>query len=272
MRKMRWYFLTLACVTAVGLTGCNPPAESASNSGSTTSGPAVTIDAKDAGSVPAGDGASAQKRTPSEPMKEDPAAQPAAKTETKKADPAAEPKKQPAENPAPAVAAEATEEMREKEEQSSSRQLTATQKPVTGERTPAVQTPAEKTMPANANRRATNANFVGTWTRFLDADTRKKYERMADLMKKQGRKVYPIENTLVIRGDGTFRLEDNAVVVGQTLEGRWTLKNGEVTMNVTRIDGKAPTAKQIQEIKASVSRDGKMLWRNHEEKLRYDKK
>ena len=131
--------------------------------------------------------------------------------------------------------------------------------------------PQKDPTPADVDKAATNAKFAGTWKRFIDPKLRVKYEKVAAIQKKRGKKLYPVDNILALKADGTFVWDDNALITGRKVTGTWSVKGGIATFAVKTIDGKAPTKTEAAAFEASVAKSGKMLYRGNTARGRYDK-
>ena len=267
MRKLNWIWVS-ALLGALLIAGCNPTDEGAA--GKTGEGGdvvATEVKKADGGTVPS---ATSDVKAPTKgEMSPEDAAKLRAKEEAIKKESGMTDEK---------VSELAKEAAAAKEESSKPSKETATkvanadpkqQIDVRDNSKPAP--PAKPVLPADANKGAVAANFSGTWKRFIDPKIRSKYKQVEALQKKRGKKVYPIDNILTIKGDGTFVWDDNAMITGRKVTGTWSVKGGVATFTIKAIDGKAPEKTEAKSFEAMVAKSGKMLYRGNAERGRYDK-
>ncbi|MBL8059310.1 MAG: hypothetical protein JNK63_01185 [Chthonomonas sp.] len=263
MRKVNW-ILSAALLGALLIVGCNPTDEN--GTGKTGETKIDSADVKKVeGATPSGG-----SETVKEPVKKDLTPEEVAKAKAKEE--ALKKESGMTDEKASELAkAQAAKEELSKPPTTDMKVSKANPADRTNVSDPSKQPKPKPTLPADANKGAVAANFSGTWKRFIDPKLRAKYKQVEALQKKRGKKLYPIENMLVVKSDGTFVWDDNALITGRKVTGTWSVKGGVATFTVKMVDGKAPGKDEAKSFEAMVAKSGKMLYRGNSERGRYDK-
>lgn len=260
MRKGTWFIFS-ALLGALVLAGCQPKEE-----GTTSKADGTSVASSNPTTTAPADvkrGAETAKTTLSESKQEKPDTNGTQAKDTAAKDPEAEKRA--------VIEAEKAKTTQAKPTIEASKVSEQRLNPSNTQGTPSPQARPKPVIPADANKGAVATNFAGTWKRFIDPKLRGKYLKVEALQKKRGKKLFPIDNILTLKSDGTFVWDDNALITGRKIVGSWTVKNGVATLSVKTIDGKAPDKSDAKSFEAMVSKNGKVLYRGKNERGRYDK-
>lgn len=274
MRKLNWLF-TCAALATIFLAGCNNTTEPATNASTeptktdtASTEPDKKVEAQTTAPVETTEAVKTGDAEAKKPSEKEAAAKGEAgvqKTDQAKADSAKESqqKVETARVAGQKVNPDGTIQLDAKpqDERTSTGTKNASAKPV----------PQKDPTPADVNKAATTSQYTGTWKRYIDPKLRAKYDKVAQVQKKRGKKIFPIDNILTMKGDGTFVWDDNALITGRKVTGTWSVKNGMAMFVVKAVDGKAPTKDEAKAFEASVAKSGKMLYRGNTARGRYDK-